>query len=258
LRDSNIADRLADVIMLKLPQSGKLVEIGPGLGALTAPLLKREVEVFGVEIDRGLAANLETWPETQSGRLKIFQKDILEVDVKRDFGEGPFVICGNIPYCISAPIVFWFIEQSSCAGIFTFQKEVAQKLCATPGQRDYGRLSIGVSLWYDVKILFDIQPCAFQPSPSVVSSVVLLTPKASVPKTSSEVIRRFTAAAFHARRKTLFNNLLPLYGAEKVTQALDQLGIDHKARAETLPPQAFPFLAFLLEEGGVAAEYQPF
>jgi 16S rRNA (adenine1518-N6/adenine1519-N6)-dimethyltransferase len=244
---------LADFILEKSPDR-RIVEIGPGLGALTKPLLSRGALVTAIELDRGLAAQLNTWPEAADGRLKILEADVLTVDLKKALGTDPVLICGNIPYNISSPVLFWFMNHSDSQGVFTIQKEMAQRLSAQPGSRSYGRLSVAVSLWYSIEVPFNIPPSAFQPRPKVDSSVIWLSPKISGPAVTRPALGRLTAAAFHARRKTIFNNLLAAYGRKRTEDALEVLKIEPSARAETLEPDLLACLAHLLEENGLAGE----
>jgi 16S rRNA (adenine1518-N6/adenine1519-N6)-dimethyltransferase len=226
-----------------------IVEIGPGLGALTKPLLTAGATVLAVELDHGLAKALETWPEVLAGRLKVIPRDILTTRLA-DLGPGPFVVAGNLPYNLSTPILFWFLAQAPLAkaGIFMLQKEVAQRLVAKPGQDGYGRLAVALSLWTEAKIILEAPPWAFQPKPKVYSSVVILRPK-TPPTVSLASLGRLTAAVFHARRKTLANNLLAAYGPEKTREVLENFGLPALVRAETLAPELLAELARYLEDG---------
>jgi 16S rRNA (adenine1518-N6/adenine1519-N6)-dimethyltransferase len=233
--------------MKKAPDSGEVVEIGPGLGALTKPLLERGALVTAIEFDRGLAEQLKSWPQALEGSLKVLEADILTVDLQRDLGSSSCLVCGNIPYNISSPILFWFMNQAHYQGVFTLQKEMAQRLAASPGSRSYGRLSVAVSLWYSIDSAFDIPASAFQPRPKVQSSVVFLSPKPQAPSISRKALGKLTAAAFHSRRKTISNNLVPAYGREKTQESLEALNIAPTVRAETLEPSVLAKLAHLLE-----------
>ncbi|MDR2443419.1 MAG: 16S rRNA (adenine(1518)-N(6)/adenine(1519)-N(6))-dimethyltransferase RsmA, partial [Deltaproteobacteria bacterium] len=237
ISDRGLAGRLAAYIYAKA--DGPIVEIGPGLGALTGPLLAQGATVTAVEIDKGLATELKNWPQNQTGELKVLEMDALNLDLRRDLGPGPFMICGNLPYNISTQLLFWYLSQAEVApkAVFMLQKEMAERLTAKPGSRDYGRLTVAVGLWHEVKTVFDVPSLAFSPRPKVKSSVVLLTPKSIVPNISREAVGRLTMAAFHARRKTLFNNLTRAYGRENTTRALESLSLEPSIRSEMLEPE---------------------
>jgi 16S rRNA (adenine1518-N6/adenine1519-N6)-dimethyltransferase len=230
-----------------------VVEIGPGLGALTRPLLSKGATVVAREHDRGLAAALRDWPEAApGGRLRVTEADALGIDLIRDLGPGPFTLCGNLPYNISTPLIFWSLAQAEAApeAVFTLQREMAERLSAAPGGRDYGRLAVTVALGHLAEVLMDIPPAAFRPRPKVHSRVVRLKAIREVTSNLRSAVGRLTAAAFHARRKTLINNLGPVYGRERALGALSGAGIDPKARPETLGPSLFRDLAEALELSG--------
>jgi 16S rRNA (adenine1518-N6/adenine1519-N6)-dimethyltransferase len=225
-----------------------IIEIGPGLGALTRPLLERGAAVTAVEVDRGLAAALRLWPEC--GRtLTVVESDLLRLDLGHLAGPGPYLVCGNIPYNLTSPIVLWCLAQGPAApkAVLTMQAEVARRLAAAPGGRDYGRLTVAAALGHQVEILMDIPASAFRPRPKVLSSVVRLTRTPGEPKVPAAALARLTAAAFHARRKTLANNLSAVYGRERALAALEAVGLDPGGRAETVPPAALAALAAELE-----------
>jgi 16S rRNA (adenine1518-N6/adenine1519-N6)-dimethyltransferase len=212
-------------------------------------------EVTAIELDRGLAADLRRWPEAESGQLAVIEKDVLKVDLESSLGPGPLMVCGNLPYNISTPLLFWYTRQAKTApvGVFMLQKEVAERLCAAPGGRDYGRLTVAVSLWHEVRLVFEVPSAAFSPRPKVKSAVVCLTPVPDGPTISREALGRLTMAAFHARRKTIFNNLSAVYGRLPASEALEKLGLAAEVRAETLPPQTLAALAALLEKSDPGA-----
>ncbi|MDR0354409.1 MAG: 16S rRNA (adenine(1518)-N(6)/adenine(1519)-N(6))-dimethyltransferase RsmA [Deltaproteobacteria bacterium] len=274
LRDARIAGQLADLVLAQAKAQGpsegaepsangslgpeqeagelrEVLEIGPGLGALTRPLLERGLRVTAVELDGGLAASLSSWPETETGRLKVVHKNVLELNLKRDLPSlTPWLVFGNLPYNLSTPILFWFMEQAEAdsVGLFMLQKEMAQRLSAPSGGRDYGRLTIAVSLWHETSLLRRIPPSAFEPRPTVQSSFICLKPKTNPPPSLlRDKVGRLTRAAFFARRKTIGNNLSHGYGKDKAALALETLKINPSARPETLEPEVFLRLAELLE-----------
>ncbi|MDR2455496.1 MAG: 16S rRNA (adenine(1518)-N(6)/adenine(1519)-N(6))-dimethyltransferase RsmA [Deltaproteobacteria bacterium] len=247
IADPNIAKKLAGLI--RAQADWPVLEIGPGLGAMTKNLLSSGAVVYAIELDRGLAESLRTWPEAESGRLKVMEADALDLDLRKDLGPGPFLACGNLPYNISTPLLLWYMREAEAApkAVFMLQREMAQRLCASPGGRDYGRLTVAASLWHHVSPLMDVPPEAFSPRPKVHSRAILLTPKESPPGVSRDRLGRLTAAAFHARRKTIINNLAARYGKERALAALSELGISPGLRPETLAPEIFASLALALE-----------
>ena len=240
LHDANVIDRLVAAIA---PRSGDhLVEIGPGEGVLTAPVLDKAGALTVIELDRDLAATL---PERlgQPRGLKVVQADVLKVDFAELAGDDALRIIGNLPYNISTPILFHLLEAR--ADIidmhFMLQKEVVDRMVAAPGSRQYGRLSVMAAFHCDMTRLFTVLPGAFRPPPKVDSAIVRLVPKpltdedrALLP-TFAEVTRR----AFGQRRKTLRNSLKGLLDAK----AIETAGIDPGARAETLSVDQFRKLA---------------
>jgi 16S rRNA (adenine1518-N6/adenine1519-N6)-dimethyltransferase len=241
LHDPGIIARILDAIA---PQPGEtVVEIGPGEGALTYPLLARCGRLTVVEIDRDLAARLSARPE--AGReLTVVQADALKLDLATLAPPGGQLrLVGNLPYNVSTPLLFRFLAQ---AGVirdmhFMLQKEVVDRMAAGPGTGDYGRLTVMLAAGCRVEKLFDVGPGAFRPPPRVWSSVVRLVPWAEPPFPIPDP-PRFAAvvrAAFSQRRKTLRNALSGLMSAEAIRAA----GVDPGVRAETLPPEAFGRLA---------------
>jgi 16S rRNA (adenine1518-N6/adenine1519-N6)-dimethyltransferase len=246
LKDPGMIKRLTGTI-LAAAGSERLLEIGPGLGALTRPLLAAGAEILAVELDRGLAENLRS-----QGRpgLTVLNRDILTLDPAQF--PGPRVLFGNLPYNISSPALFWFIRhrRAFSGALFMLQKELAARLTAGPGDKAYSRLSVALGLWCRVENLLEVPPAAFHPRPRVASAVVLLrpVPPEAEPKISPESLARFTLAAFGARRQTLLNNLARAYGRDRAALVLADFGLPPGIRAETLPPPVLAALALELEE----------
>jgi len=224
-----------------------LVEIGPGPGALTAALLARVPRLDAVEIDRDLAAQLRRrWP----GELTLHEADALRFDFAALAAErgGPLRVVGNLPYNISTPLLFHFLQARGAIGDLTvmLQKEVVERLAAAPGSGEYGRLTVMLAPWFAIEHLFDVGPGAFQPPPRVWSAVarlrVLAAPRFAVPATYGELVAR----AFMQRRKTLRNSLRGLVAAGAWVEA----GVDPGARPETLRPEQFAALAATLPQTG--------
>ncbi len=214
------------------PRPGDLVvEIGPGLGALTAPLLERVERLHVVEIDRDLIARLkEAWPPE---RLAIHEGDALEFDFAT-LGERLRIV-GNLPYNISTPLLFHLAGYATQVRDmhFMLQKEVVDRMAADPGSGDYGRLSVMLQYRFDIERLFVVPPGAFNPPPKVDSAIVRLIPRklgAGDTANSEEIFARVVTAAFSQRRKMLRNTLRELMAEE----GLAALGVKPTARAEEL------------------------
>ena len=193
------------------PQPEELViEIGPGRGALTRKLLQRAGRVIAVEVDAALAAGLRR-EFADEPRLEIVEADVLTVDLGR-FGRG--AIAGNLPYYITSPILDLALRLAPPRAVFLVQKEVASRLVAQPGQRDYGFLTVRTAVFADARLLFDVKPQAFRPPPKVDSAVVLLEPrKEALAVEDVEAFVRFAGQCFRHKRKTIRNNLAEIYGS---------------------------------------------
>jgi len=207
-----------------------LVEIGPGRGALTVPLLDAVESLTVIEFDRELVARL---PELPGGeRLVVHQGDAVRFDFQNI--PGRLRLVGNLPYQISSPLLFRLaaLHDRIEDMVFMLQKEVVDRITATHGTSEFGRLTVMLGIWFDSEKLFDVGPGAFKPPPKVHSSVVRLTPRATGPmdvgdaSRFEEIVRR----AFAARRKTIRNGLKGLVSAE----AIETVGVDPSARPETI------------------------
>lgn len=218
-----------------------MVEIGPGLGALTVPLLSRLKELHAIEIDRDAIAHLRRM--TQGASLHLQEADVLRFDLHSLMPGGRKLrVVGNLPYNISTPLMFRLIEQRELVldMHFMLQKEVVDRMAAAPDTEHYGRLTVMLAPWVRVTALFDIGPGAFRPPPRVTSSFVRLTPH--IPAFAIDDQRCFTllvAAAFSQRRKTLRNALRSLLSEQDIASA----GIDPGLRAEVISPAGFASLA---------------
>jgi 16S rRNA (adenine1518-N6/adenine1519-N6)-dimethyltransferase len=240
LHDTNVIERILRAVHPQ-PQE-RIVEIGPGLGALTVPLLARVDSLDVVELDRDVIPHLLD-ACAHSDRLRITQADALTVDYRRFAPEGGQIrLIGNLPYNISTPLLFHLLQQSDCIRDmhFMLQKEVVDRMCAQPGEDAYGRLSVALAARARVDYLFTVGPGAFRPPPQVHSAIVRLVPQA--PDFEIQDPARFdqvVTAAFSQRRKTLANALKPLMDAERIRSA----GIDPGLRAERLHARDFARLA---------------
>lgn len=238
LHDPGVIRRIIAAIN---PLSGEtLVEIGPGTGAITRPLLEKTTTLDVVEYDRELAERLV---REEGERLRVHRADALEFDFSHlRSGNGKIRLVGNLPYNISTPLLFHLLDQADCIQDMTFmlQKEVADRIAAAPDTADYGRLSVMIQYHCDVDILFDVAPGAFRPPPKVYSTVLNLTPRApAFPASSTERLALITQRAFTQRRKTLRNALKGLLNESQ----WNATGIDPQRRGETLSVPEFVRLA---------------
>lgn len=245
LHDATVISHILAVI--KASPGESLIEIGPGQGAISQGLLAATGRLVAVELDRDLIQALQSKLEPL-GELELHNADALKFDFRPLAERGPLRIVGNLPYNISTPLLFHLLELGALVQDmhFMLQKEVVERMAASPGGKDYGRLSVMLQAQAEVVPLFDVPPGAFWPVPKVDSSFVRLVPfKQPVwPVASWADFGRLVSAAFSHRRKTLANCLKGLLSIE----ALETAGIDPRARAETLPMDAFVCLANLLTQ----------
>ena len=232
------------------PRPGdNLVEIGPGQGAITFPLLKKHGRLTVIEFDRDLITPLSEAAHG-IGELTIVHKDVLQVDFDKLAGEGRIRLVGNLPYNISTPILFHVLEH--CLHVrdmhFMLQKEVVDRMAAAPGSKVYGRLSVMLQAVCEVTPLFDVPPQSFNPPPKVDSAVVRLVPRdpAAIGIRDHALFEAVVRDAFAQRRKTLRNAL----GRQCTAEQLQAVGINPEIRAEQLPVPDFIRLANHLAAGG--------
>ena len=186
-----------------------MVEIGPGKGALTAYLIERATRVVAIEVDQVLVQYLRA-RFREEPKLEIVEGDVLKIDLAQ---WGPVSVAGNLPYYITSPIVEKVLGIGTLlqSAVFLVQKEVAERLTAAPGVRDYGFLTVATQFFAEVELLFDVPPSAFRPPPKVDSAVVRLKPRKQLPDSEAREFLRFASLCFHQKRKTLRNNLLGVY-----------------------------------------------
>ncbi|WP_313206763.1 16S rRNA (adenine(1518)-N(6)/adenine(1519)-N(6))-dimethyltransferase RsmA [Stenotrophomonas sp.] len=240
LADRHYIDR---IVMAVNPKDGdRLVEIGPGQGAITLPLLRVHPTLTVIEFDRDLIAPLTAAAEPL-GDLTIVQGDVLRVDFTALAAGEPIRLVGNLPYNISSPILFHALEHAAVVRDmhFMLQKEVVDRMAAGPGSKVYGRLSVMLQAYCQVTSLFVVPPGAFRPPPKVDSAVVRLVPRdpASVNINDHKRFADVVKAAFGQRRKTLRNALNNVVTAEQFAAA----GVRPDARAEQLDVAEFIALA---------------
>lgn len=190
-----------------------VVEIGPGRGALTAKLLNRARRVIAIELDPYLAAHLRL--KYSGGEpLEIVEADALETDLGQ---WGPAPLAGNLPYYAATPIIAQAVRLSIPRAVFLIQKEVAERLVAAPGTRDYGLLTVATIVFARVRLLFEVKPSAFHPPPKVDSAVVLIEPHPPL-LADPDAFLNFAALCFRQKRKTIRNNLAETYGRDALAQ----------------------------------------
>jgi len=240
LTDRSYIERI--VLAVDPGPGDRLVEIGPGQGAITMPLLRRHGELTAIEFDRDLITPLMEAAEGV-GRLTIIHKDVLSVDFGKLAGDDRLRLVGNLPYNLSSPILFHALEHADAIRdmVFMLQKEVVDRMAAGPGSKVYGRLSVMLQAYCTVTPLFVVPPGAFRPPPKVDSAVVRMVPRPAAeigvtdPQRFTDVVR----AAFGQRRKTLRNALSGLCDGA----AIEAAGISPDARAEQVEVAAFVRLA---------------
>ncbi|WP_410686611.1 16S rRNA (adenine(1518)-N(6)/adenine(1519)-N(6))-dimethyltransferase RsmA [Avibacterium paragallinarum] len=255
LSDDNIIQSIVAAIY---PQPDQfLVEIGPGLGALTEPVAERVSHLTVVELDRDLAHRLRHHPFLHQ-KLTVIEADAMQFDFAELYRDEHLAeknqklrIFGNLPYNISTPLMFHLFNY--CEQIqdmhFMLQKEVVKRLCAAPNSKAYGRLTIMAQYFCQVMPVLEVPPTAFKPAPKVDSAVVRLIPHSTLPHPVKDLywLNRVCTQAFNQRRKTLRNALSTLFSAEDLTA----LGVDLNARAENLSIADYARLANWLADNPV-------
>ena len=235
LADLGVID---DIVSAIGPRPGEaLVEIGPGLGALTLPLLERCKQLTVVELDRDLAARLR-----KNSALEVIEADVLKVDfaaLAQERGQTLRIV-GNLPYNISTPILFHLLPAAAAVidQHFMLQKEVVARMAAAPGNKDYGRLSVMLQWRYHVEALFDVPPEAFEPPPRVVSAIVRMLPWPVPAAIDAGLFEELVQVAFSQRRKLLRHTLGRWLDERRFAGAFDV-----QRRAEEVPVAEYVALA---------------
>ncbi|QOW19101.1 16S rRNA (adenine(1518)-N(6)/adenine(1519)-N(6))-dimethyltransferase RsmA [Lysobacter ciconiae] len=253
LHDRSVIDKIVQAVN---PQPGdRLVEIGPGQGALTFPLLDRHGRLTVIEFDRDLVGPLTEMAE-QHGHLEVIHRDVLQVDFTAlaaeagpsgdepaDDRSGRIRLVGNLPYNLSSPILFHALDHAAAITdmVFMLQKEVVDRMAAGPGSKVYGRLSVMLQAYCTVSALFIVPPGAFHPVPKVDSAVVRLVPRpaSGIGVRDRTVFAKVVRDAFGQRRKTLRNALSRICDPA----AMEAAGVSPQARAEQIPVADFVRLA---------------
>ncbi len=242
LLDEFIIDSIVAAVQPKSDQA--LVEIGPGLAALTVPMIKNLEQMTVIEIDRDLAARLIENPHLKD-KITVIEQDALTFDFSELSKQKamPLRVFGNLPYNISTPLMFHLFQYTDVIADmhFMLQKEVVKRLVAAPNSKDYGRLSVMAQYYCQIIPVLEVPPTSFKPAPKVDSAVVKLIPHKIKPHCVNEIkaLSRITTEAFNQRRKTIRNSLGNLFTVEQ----LIELGIDPNLRAENLTLQHYCSLA---------------
>jgi 16S rRNA (adenine1518-N6/adenine1519-N6)-dimethyltransferase len=235
LHDENVLHKIISAINPQQDQS--IVEIGPGLGALTEHLINSGANLHAIEIDSDLCTELKT--KFTQHNFQLHNQDALDIDLNDFYTNKLLRVCGNLPYNISTPLLFQLLKNVNLIQDmhFLLQKEVVDRICAKPCCKTYGRLSVMIQYYCATESLFTVSGNCFYPVPAVTSAVVRLSPHKEIPfiaqdfSTFSEVVKQ----AFTQRRKTISN------ACKKIvpTHIWQELGIDGKRRAETLSVEEF-------------------
>ena len=240
LSDRRILGRIADA--LQLQGSETVLEIGPGRGALTDILAERAGRLIAIEYDRALAAMLRE-RYARRGNVLIAEADVLQVSLG-DLAAGPYVLVGNVPYYITTPILFHALTPPRAdRSVYLVQREVAQRLVARPGSKEYGALTVNVAAVARAELLFGVPAGAFAPPPKVESAVVRITPLGEplIAPDEEQRFRVLVQSAFGMRRKQMRRVVRTLQSldAEQADAVLARAGIDGEVRPEVLTVQQF-------------------
>ena len=240
-----VVDHIAEAAALH--EGEPVLEIGPGIGTLTQALAETGAAVTAVELDDRLLPVLDKTLE-HYGNVRVVHGDIMRIDIADVMGHKPFKVCANLPYYITTPIIMKLLEQRLPIEkiVVMVQKEVAERMVASPGSKIYGALSVSVQYYTEPQMLFEIPPSCFMPAPEVTSAVVAMDVRQEAPVAVREEKRFFQVVktAFSQRRKT-FSNTLKAAGLtkEQITAILKESGIDGSRRGETMSLDDFARVA---------------
>ena len=241
LIDENVVHQI--VAAAELSEADTVLEVGPGIGTLTQGLAESKARVVGVELDTRLLPVLAT---TLNGydNVRVVHGDILKVNIMEEVGAPSFKVCANLPYYITTPIIFALLEKRLPMErlVAMVQKEVAERMAAQPGGKEYGALSVAIQYYTEPKIAFIVPPTSFIPAPAVDSAVIVCKRREKPPVEVCDegLFFRVVKAAFSLRRKMLSNSLKNMgIKSEQVAKWLELAGVDGKRRAETLSLEDF-------------------
>ncbi len=248
LSSPSVARRI--VQLAGVEEGTPVLEVGPGLGALTEHLIAAGVSLVCVERDDRLADSLlERWPN-----LELIRDDAMKVDWGDRLEGGGWTCVSNLPYNVGTHIVSGMVRSpgSFVRLVVMLQREVAERICAEPGSKTYGALSVELQARARCELLLRVKPGAFHPPPKVDSTVISLElrPHPAVAGLELDALDRVARAAFAQRRKTLRKSLGSAFGKERALAALDQVGIGSGLRPEVVPVEGFAALARVLEMPG--------
>lgn len=241
LIDADIVRRIVEAA--ELTEEDTVLEVGPGIGTLTQGLAESKANVVAVELDKRLLPVLDTTLDGYDN-VRIVSGDILQVDIMETVGQPTFKVCANLPYYITTPIIFALLEKRLPMErlVAMVQKEVAERMAAKPGGKDYGALSVAIQYYTEPEIAFIVPPSSFIPAPSVDSAVIVCKRRSKPPVEVCDeaLFFRVVKAAFSLRRKMLNNSLKNMgIKGEQVAKWLELAGVDGKRRAETLSLEDF-------------------
>lgn len=250
LIDDNIVDKI--VAGAGIGPGDKIIEVGPGIGTLTREMASRAETLMAVEIDKNLIPILaDTLGDYDN--VKIVNEDIIKADIKglidENLSGGPVKLVANLPYYITTPIIMRFLEENINVTdiVVMVQKEVAERMNAQPGGKDFGALSVAVQYYCDTEIVAKVPRHLFVPQPNVDSIVIALRirPERKYKVDDEDLYFKVVKAAFGQRRKTLLNSISSMGNLSKdqVKEALEEAGIDPKRRGETLSLDEFAILS---------------
>lgn len=240
IKDPYVLERIGEIA--ELSKEDEALEVGAGLGALTVFLAERVKRVVAIEKDERFLEKLGQILSRLTN-VEIISGDVLQLNLREFYRGNKIKVVSNLPYSVSSPILLKLLEEGDIFSLFIImlQREVGERICAPPGSKQYGSLSVLIQTYMDATVELHVPPEAFWPRPDVHSVVVKLIPLRS-PKVyiSDEVLyRKIVRAAFSSRRKMLANSLLSIFPKEKVKEILKGSGIDRKRRAETLSLEEF-------------------
>ncbi len=241
LIDENVVRKIVEAA--ELSEADTVLEVGPGIGTLTQGLAESKAQVVAVELDKRLLPVLDTTLEGYDN-VRIVSGDILKVDIMAEVGKDNFKVCANLPYYITTPIIFALLEKRLPMErlVAMVQKEVAERMAAQPGGRDYGALSVAIQYYTEPEIAFIVPSVSFIPAPAVESAVIVCKRRAKPPVEVEDeaLFFRVVKAAFSLRRKMLSNALKNMgISSEQCSKWLELAEIDGKHRGETLTLQDF-------------------
>lgn len=244
LIDESVVRRIVEAA--ELTPEDTVLEVGPGIGTLTQGLAESGANVVAVELDKRLLPVLDVTLEGYDN-VRIVNGDILQVDIMEQVQKPDFKCCANLPYYITTPIIFAILEKRLPMErlVVMVQKEVAERMAAKPGSKDYGALSVAIQYFTEPEIAFIVPPSSFIPAPSVDSAVIVCKRRSTPPVEvcDENLFFRVVKAAFSLRRKMLSNSLKNMgIKGEQVTKWLELAGVDGKRRAETLSLEDFAAL----------------